>query len=158
MFLRIEQIEPKKLIGFSTETSLADDKTFSIWNKLMPRLKETKNLVSADLFSLQIYDFKSFKNFTPNTIFKKYALVEVKNYDFIPDGFEKFNVQEGNYAVFLHKGTSAEFYKTNQYIFGEWLPNSVYQLDDRPHFAIMGDKYFGHENPESEEEVWIPII
>jgi len=22
----------------------------------------------------------------------------------------------------------------------------------------MGDKYLGHENPESEEEVWVPVI
>lgn len=157
MFQRTEEILPKKLIGFSTETSLANDQTVAIWKQLMPRLKEVKNIVSADLFSLQVYDFDSFQNFTPLTVFKKYALVEIKNYDFIPEGFEKFDLPKGNYAVFLHKGTSVEFAKSSQYIFGEWLPNSEFELDDRPHFAVMGDNYFGHENPESEEEIWIPI-
>jgi len=157
MFLRTELMASKKLIGFSTETSLENDQTAVIWSKFMPRLKEVKNAVSADLFSLQIYDFQKFEKFTPQTIFKKYALVEVRNFDFTPEGFEEFVIQSGKYAVFLHKGTSADFPKTAQYIYAEWLPNSEYELDNRPHFEVLGDNYKGHEDPENEEEVWIPI-
>lgn len=157
MFLRIEETKPKKLIGYSTTTSLADDKTVEVWKKFMPRLKEIHNAVSADLYSLQVYDFDSFQNFSPFTEFKKFALVEVKDFESIPDEFEKFELPAGKYAVFLHKGTSAEFAKSSQYIFGEWLPKSGYQLDGRPHFELLGDNYKGHENPESEEEIWIPI-
>lgn len=157
MFLEIKKIQAKKLIGFATKTTLANDQTATIWKQLMPRLKETKNLVSADLFSLQIYDYCSLQNFTPTTEFTKYALVEVNNFDFVPDGFEKFELPKGKYAVFLHKGTTQDFIKTTQFIFGEWLPKSEYQLDDRPHFELLSDNYKGHENPDSEEEVWIPI-
>ena len=157
MFLKIENIKSKKLIGFSTSTSLSNDKTVEIWKKLMPRLKEIHNAVSADLFSLQVYEFESFKNFTPFTEFKKYALVEVKDFESIPEEFEKFELLAGKYAVFFHKGTTQDFIQTSQYIFGEWLPKSEYQLDDRPHFELLGDNYKGHENPESEEEVWIPV-
>lgn len=42
------------------------------------------------------------------------------------------------------------------YIFGTWLPNSGYIMDDRPHFEILGAKYKNND-PESEEEIWIPI-
>ncbi|MEQ3691791.1 MAG: GyrI-like domain-containing protein [Flavobacterium sp.] len=155
---RIKTILAKKTIGFSIKTTMANDQTVKIWQQLMPRLKEVKNAVSADLFSLQVYNGESFEEFTHTTEFTKYALVEVKNYDFIPEGFKKFEIPAGNYAVFIHKGTSTDFYNTSQYIYGEWLPKSNYKLDERPHFAIMGDKYLGHENPESEEEVWVPII
>jgi AraC family transcriptional regulator len=31
-----------------------------------------------------------------------------------------------------------------------------YELDDRPHFEILGDKYKNND-PNSEEEIWIPI-
>ncbi|WP_438966726.1 GyrI-like domain-containing protein [Flavobacterium sp.] len=157
MFLRTETISIKKTIGFSTQTSLANDKTVEIWQLLMPRLKEVSNAKNADLISLQVYDKSSLQEFTQETEFKKYALIEVKNYDIIPNDFEKFEIPAGKYAVFLHKGTSAEFYKTSNFIFGEWLPNSDYSLDDRPHFEILGDAYKGHTNPENEEEVWIPI-
>ncbi|WP_320815111.1 GyrI-like domain-containing protein [Flavobacterium sp.] len=155
---KIQNIQAKKTIGFSIKTTMENDQTVKIWQQLMPRLKEIKNAASADFFSLQVYNGESFEEFKSNTEFTKYALVEVKNYDFIPEGFETFEIPAGDYAVFIHKGTSANFYNTSQYIYGEWLPKSKYKLDDKPHFTVMGDKYLGHENPETEEEVWVPII
>lgn len=157
MFVSIQKIEAKKTIGFTTKTTIANDKTAEVWQQLIPRLKEVKNAVSADLFSLQVYNGETFEKFTPNTEFRKYALVEVKNYDFVPKGFAKFEIPAGEYAVFIHKGISADFYKTSQYIFGEWLPKSDYKLAEKPHFEVLGDNYKGHTNPENEEEVWIPI-
>ena len=154
---KIVTIAPKKLIGFSIEMSLLDNKTFSIFSQLMPRLKEITNPKSADIFCVQVYEPDYFTNFTPETLFTKWAAVEVKDYSTIPDGFEKLELTGEKYAVFLYKGTSEMFSETAQYIYGEWLPNSGFQLDNRPHFEIMGDNYLGHENPESEEEIWIPI-
>lgn len=154
----IKTIQAKKTIGFSTKTTMANDQTVKIWQLLMPRLKEVKNAESADLFSLQIYNGESFEEFSPNTQFTKHALVEVKSYDFVPEGFERFEIPAGDYAVFIQKGTNADFYNTSQYIYGEWLPKSNYKLDNKPHFTVMGENYFGHENPESEEEVWVPIM
>ena len=138
--------------------SLLNNQTQTIWQLFMPRLKEIKNAVSADLFSLQNYPDDYFTNFTPETIFTKWAAVEVKNFENIPEGFEKLEIPSGKYAVFLHKGNTEMFAKTAQYIYTEWLPNSGFQLDNKPHFEVLGDNYLGHENPESEEEVWIPII
>lgn len=155
---KIVSIPVKKLIGYSIEMSLLDNQTQTIWQLFMPRLKEIKNAVSADLFSLQNYPEDYFTNFTPETIFTKWAAVEVKNFENIPEGFEKLEIPSGKYAVFLHKGNTEMFAKTAQYIYTEWLPNSGFQLDNKPHFEVLGDNYLGHENPESEEEIWIPII
>ncbi|HLT33108.1 MAG TPA: GyrI-like domain-containing protein, partial [Aquaticitalea sp.] len=57
-----------------------------------------------------------------------------------------------SYLNFRTLGSNLKF--TYQYIYGQWIPNSEYELDDRPHFALMGEKY---KDPESEEEFWIPI-
>lgn len=154
---KIVTIPAKKLIGYSVEMSLLDNKTFSIFNQLMPRLKEITNPKSADIFCVQVYEPDYFTNFTTETIFTKWAAVEVKDFENIPDGFEKLEISGGKYAVFLHKGNTEMFAKTAQYIYAEWLPNSGFQLDNQPHFEVLGDNYLGHENPESEEEVWIPI-
>lgn len=154
---KIVTIPAKKIIGYSVEMSLLDNKTFSIFNQLMPRLKEITNPKSADIFCVQVYEPDYFTNFTPETIFTKWAAVEVKDFENIPDGFEKLEISGGKYAVFLHKGNTEMFAKTAQYIYAEWLPNSGFQLDNQPHFEVLGDNYLGHENPESEEEVWIPI-
>ena len=43
-----------------------------------------------------------------------------------------------------------------QYIFGTWLPTSIYTIDNLPHFEILGKKYKNND-PTSEEEIWIPI-
>jgi AraC family transcriptional regulator len=65
-------------------------------------------------------------------------------------------VEEGLYAVFNHVGDAVKARETFGYIFGVWLPNSEYQLGNRPHFEILGEKY-KNSSPDSEEEIWIPI-
>jgi len=55
----------------------------------------------------------------------------------------------------IYKGSSADN-SIFQYIYGQWLPNSNYLLDDKPHFEVLGEKYKNND-PNSEEEIWIPI-
>jgi AraC family transcriptional regulator len=40
--------------------------------------------------------------------------------------------------------------------FDKWAAVEVMNFDNRPHFAVMGEKY-KNEDPDSEEELWIPI-
>ena len=68
---------------------------------------------------------------------------------------ETYSLAGGLYAVFDYKGSSTDP-SIFQHIFGTWLPNSEYMLDDRPHFEVLGDK-FKNNDPNSEEEIWIPI-
>lgn len=157
MFLRVAELESKKLVGHSIRMSLVTNKTFELWSNFMPRRKEIDNTVHSELYSLQVYDSLVYFNaFNPSALFTKWALVEVSNFDSIPEGMESFTLESGIYAVFKHKGMSQEFPKTMAYIFNEWLPSSDYVLDHRPHFEILGDKY-KKDSPDSEEEVWIPI-
>jgi AraC family transcriptional regulator len=74
----------------------------------------------------------------------------------VPDGMETLTAPGGLYAVFLYQGPANAAPETYQYIFGTWLPTSDYALDNRPHFAVMGEKYKNND-PSSEEELWIPI-
>ncbi len=53
-------------------------------------------------------------------------------------------------------GPASKGPETYRNIFETWLPASGYVLDNRPHFAVMGEKY-RNEDPDSEEEIWIPI-
>ena len=69
---------------------------------------------------------------------------------------ETLTLKGGLYAVFLYRGVASKGEEMYRYIFGTWLPGSDFLLDNRPHFAVMGDKY-KKEDPASEEELWIPI-
>ncbi len=122
----------------------------------MPRRREITNNLTSDLFSMQVYPSSfDFKNFNPHAEFEKWAAVEVPDFKSVPDGMETFVLKGGLYAVFIHKGSNTDT-STFEYIFGTWLPNSEYAIDDRPHFEILGEKY-KNGDPASEEEIWIPV-
>jgi AraC family transcriptional regulator len=154
---RIETLAEKKVVGKRIRTSLANNKTYELWQSFMPHRREIKNKVTTDLLSIQVYD-PSFdmKDFTQETEFEKWAAVEVTDFDSIPNEMESYTITGGLYAVFLHIGAADTGPKTFQYIFGTWLPNSDYTLDNRAHFEVLGAKYKNND-PASEEEIWIPI-
>lgn len=154
---RIESLNEKKLIGQKIKMSLADNKTYELWHKFMPRRKEIENKIDNNLYSVQVYDKSlNFKDFTSDTLFEKWAAVEVSTCDTIPAEMETLKLIGGLYAVFTYKGIPADFQQTIDYIFNIWLPISDYQLDQRPHFELLGEKYKNND-PESEEEIWVPL-
>lgn len=151
---RIETLKEKKLIGKRLKMSLAANRTRELWQAFMPRLREIANRINNDKFSMQIYDDSSRLD-DLNQDFEKWAAVEVSDFDYVPQGLETFTLGGGLYAVFDYKGSGADN-RIFIYIFSEWLPNSGYALDNRPHFEVLGDRY-KNADPESEEEIWIPI-
>jgi AraC family transcriptional regulator len=157
MFLRIEKISEKKLVGNQVKMCYANNKTFELWRSFMPRRKEIHSRITSDLISMQAFDKTfNFKDFTLETEFVKWAVAEVGDFNNLPEGMETYTLQGGLYAIFLHKGDSINFQETYQYIFDYWLPRSEYQLDNREHFEVLGEKYKLND-PASEEEIWIPI-
>ncbi|MEX0362221.1 MAG: GyrI-like domain-containing protein [Allomuricauda sp.] len=152
---KITELKEKQLVGMHTSMSLVHNKTFELWGKFRSRIHEIESRVSSDFISMQVYDPSYFVNFSPANNFVKWACVEVPNPENVPDGMERFTLKGGAYAVFHYKGSSADT-SIFQYIFTEWLPNSKYQLDNRPHFELLGSTYKNND-PNSEEEIWIPI-
>ena len=152
----ITTIPAKKLIGVSLSMSFINNKTAKLWRSFMPRRKEIANNISNEMYSLQVYDENFFSQFNPATEFKKWALVEVTDLSTIPENMETFELEGGMYAVFYYKGNPANAEQVFSYIMQQWLPQSGYVLDNRPHFEVLGDKYKNGSN-ESEEEIWIPV-
>lgn len=152
---RIETITEKKLVGHRLTMSFADYKPGELWRRFMPERKEITNTLNNDLISMTIYKPTHFANFHPTNEFEKWAVVEVANFDQVPDRMETFTLPGGLYAAFDYKGLNTDD-SIFQYIFGTWLPNSDYDLDDRPHFEVLGEQYRNND-PASEEEIWIPI-
>lgn len=151
----IVQLSKKKLMGLHITMSLANNKTGDLWKSFMQRRKEITNNLSNDLISLQVYNPIYFQDFKPTTTFEKWATTEVSDFNAVPKGMDTLVLESGLYAVFNYKGSSANT-DIYQYIFGVWLKNSEYLLDDRPHFEVLGKNY-KNADPSSEEEIWIPI-
>lgn len=104
---------------------------------------------------MQIYPPKYYQHFSPQNEFEKWATVEVEDFASVPDGMKSFVLPTGLYAVFDYQGASSDN-AIFQYIFSVWIPNSNYTVDDRPHFEVLGPNYKNND-PNSEEEIWIPI-
>ena len=152
---KIISLEEKKMVGIRLPMSLINNKTGDLFRKFMPRKKEIKNSMSKGVYALQQYDFE---NFTPELIFEKWACVEVSDFDEIPSEMESFLLIPGKYVVYTHKGPVSDFVKSFRYMLQTWLPQNGYKADStRPHFGYLTEKYLGPTNPESEEEVWIPV-
>ena len=153
--LSIKVLVEKKLVGFKKTMSLTFNKTPELWKSFMPRRKEIQNSIGIHLYSINVYDPVYFTPFDAGKEFEKWATVEVENFDKVPDVMESFRLDGGLYAVFHYKGLSTDT-RVFHFIFSEWLPNSGYTLDQRPHFQVLGEKY-KNNYPNSEEEIWIPV-
>ena len=143
-----------KFIGKNLSFTYADYRAFELWSSFMPRHKEVPNAIGTDLYNIQINPIGF--SFGMNEPFVKWAAVPVYNFDFVPDGMETLEIPEGLYTVFHYKGDQSNAPAFFNAIYTEWLPNSGYELDNRPQFEILGAKYKIND-PNSEEEIWIPV-
>jgi AraC family transcriptional regulator len=154
---RIESIDEITLIGKKLIMSFANNKTRELWQSFMPKRPGIRHMSGHELYSVELYnDAGFFNNFDPTRTFEKWAAVKVNDVEALPEDMEQLIIPAGEYAVFTYRGKPSEAPGTYQYIYGKWIPSSEYNLDDRPHFALMGEKYKG-EAADSEEEFWIPI-
>ena len=155
MHPEFEIIEKKKLIGMSRKMSLVENTTYELFSTFMPKSKEISDRLNTFIYDLRVYPQDYFIKFNPANIFTKWALIEVENFYHVPEYMEQFTLEEGKYAVFTQKGKSVDF-QLFQYIFTEWLPNSGYILDARPHFEkLEGNK--DKSDAEKSELLYIPI-
>jgi AraC family transcriptional regulator len=156
VFLGIETSREMKIVGIRHTMSLVNNTTSELFRAFMPRRSEIQNRRNGDLLCVQNNPEGYYKSFNPATSFEKWAAAEVTSFDLIPEGMESAVIPAGLYAVFLFKGTQAGAASFFQNIFTNWFPSSDYELDLRPHFDVLGPKYKNND-PESEEEIWIPI-
>lgn len=155
MLIQLETLIEKKLVGKHLITNFVNNRTTDLWKSFMPHRNEVKNALRQELYSVNIYAPTYFKDFKPGNDFEKWAAIEVNDFHDVPPGMDTLTLVGGLYAVFLHKGPSTDT-STFHFIFSKWLPASEYVLDNRPHFEVMGEKY-KHDDPDSEEEIWIPV-
>jgi AraC family transcriptional regulator len=153
---KLTTIPVKKIVGVWAKMSLLNNRTPFIWKTFMSRRSEVSNAAGTTLINLRNYPLSyDFNKVDLSAEFDKWAGIEVSDHDHVPEGMSAFTIPPGLYAVFHYKGSSGDegIYR---YIYGEWLPKSGYEIDSRPHFEMLGEKYKNND-PASEEDLWIPL-
>jgi AraC family transcriptional regulator len=82
MFLKITAIPEKILVGKHLPMSLAENKTADLWKGFMPHKKSIDHALGEKLYSVQVHPEGI--PFTYNSIFIKWAAVEVTEVSEIP--------------------------------------------------------------------------
>lgn len=154
---RIETSKKLHLQGLRTQLSIQGDTTRALWQRFIPLSKDIAHRKGSQWYSVEVYPEAYFNAYDPGRKFEKWATVAVDQADSPePGGLEHLLIEQGLYAVFDYRGPSREVHHLYGYIFSEWIPGSGFTVAQRPHFAVMGEGYKG-EDPDSEEEIWIPI-
>jgi len=150
---KIITIPKKEIIGLSAITQMGAHQDIPfLWKTFMPRKQEINNTVSKALIAMQIFSLQD--DGQPKANYTIWACTEVNGFSKLPKGMETYTIPKGEYAVFVHKGMNAS--ATYLQIMNEWLPTSGYEIDDRPHFQVMGDKY-KNGSEASEEDFYVPV-
>jgi AraC family transcriptional regulator len=153
---RIEIFPGIRLFGYKASMSLIHNLTAYLWQKLMPKREVLPSCQPNVYYSAEEYELDYFSSFDPDKTFTKWAAFPVSATEELRDELNELIIPAGEYAVFRHKGASTEISSLYQFIFSQWLPQSLYQLAHRPHFAIMDEKY-RKDDPNAEEDIYIPI-
>jgi AraC family transcriptional regulator len=148
---RIAQLQAKVVVGMKSQMQHQQYQNIvALWKQFMPQQVKINNRTCQEFIALQ--NFSDFGNPVDN--FEIWACVEVTDSSNLPEGMQSFQIPEGDYAIFPHKGMNAG--ATYQKIMTEWLPKSGYKIADRPHFQVMGEKY-KNGSPDSEEDFYVPV-
>lgn len=153
---QIETIETKYLVGLSCEMSLIENKTDVLFSSFMPIRKQVAKEINAPIYEVLLYNNAYFSNFNPKNTFTKWATIAVSHCYNKPESFIPLEIPGGLYAVFTFNGLIELFYFYMEQIFTVWLPDSIYNLDQRPHFNIINEA-FKKGDTHTEEVIYIPI-
>lgn len=153
---KIETRPAKQLIGMRNTISQAQNETAALWRSFMPRRKEVGQAIGTELYAVRVYPAGYFSAYQPEMLFEIWAGVEAQPSGTPPAGMEHLAIPAGMYARFTYRGHPRAFAPDFIFMMNEWLPRHSYALDERPHVAVMGEKYRNNE-PDSEEEIWMPI-
>lgn len=144
-----------QIAGIRGKTSLTDNRLPQLWTQF---LRLEPGLFSAAGVGYGICE-------TQQTIYTKDGDVRfsvlvgspVKSLDKLPPPLVGKTLRAGKYAVFTHRGTFANLFKTYQYIFGTWLPASKAELDEREDFEVYEREVVSFDDPGNEVRIFIPI-
>lgn len=152
----IETLDSMKVAGIHRSMSFADPAMRELWQAFRPRANEIPSRASEDFVSLRVFEQPVRGAPTLESRFEQWAAVEVTQFNDLPQGIDSHVLGGGMYALFTYRGRASDFATAARYIYGEWLPGSDYEVDDREFFEILGPAY-RPDDPHATEKVWIPV-
>lgn len=143
--------------GLRGTTSLSDNRLPGLWAEFLDRHKDLFLAAGAGYGICETQRTTYTKD--GDVVFAAMVGSPVRDFDKLPPSapLEKKILRAGRYAVFTHRGTFANLFKTYQYIFGTWLPSAKEELDDREDFEVYEREIPSFGDPHNEAKIFIPV-
>ena len=141
-----------KLVGLKTifRSSMTAPNSVSqipeLWKELRAAMSQLPERAGSERYSLITGDYTE-----RLPVAYYYALVAVKEFDGIPDSFEKIDLYDKRIAKFVHRGLPAASGKTAMKVLQEWLPESGETISDNAELTIIAADY-DRTDPNGEFE------
>jgi len=123
----------------------------SLWNKLF-KWAGPRDLIGKDVKSLIIYHDDP--NVTEEDKLRLSVCISVAPDTKVDGEFGKMDIEGGKYAVARFTVTAEEFEQAWEWVYGEWLPSSGYQPDDKPCFEMCQEE---PRNGKYVADICIPV-
>jgi AraC family transcriptional regulator len=138
-------IAPAEILDFPGIRLAALEQTMSFRNNLTPELWTRFSMIcrrfpdcfSGVRYSVASYPPDFFSAFHQDRAFNKWAAAALTINVMPTAELSWLEIPAGRYAVFEYHGPAADAAPFFKVIFNEWLPQSGYRLDSRPHFERM---------------------
>lgn len=151
----IVQLEAVTIAGLRSMTSVFDNQIPHLWERFL-RL-HAAHFQSSGL-GYEVCETPQ-TAYTPegNVTFSVMVAAPVESFADLPPQLTVKTLSAGKYAVFTHRGTFANLFKTHQYIYGTWLANTKAQLDDREDFLLYERRVQSFDDPDNLVKLFVPI-
>lgn len=157
----IVNLEKMTIVGLQTLTTLEHNVIPNLWDRMMPRCKEIKNIANHEAtlgisFGFEEIPMVEGKNIK---IFFHMAGFIVNSVEDLPEGMTYKNIPAHMYAKFTHKGSLSKLMDTYNYIYGQWLPQSGFLYDTEAiEIEWYDERFKGRDDEKSEFDILVPII
>jgi AraC family transcriptional regulator len=153
---KIVTTEEISLIGYARDMHLLNMQIPALWQEFRSHpMVRNKNVPT--FYSVQRYhEPVDLKAFSPTALFTKWATAPSEFFDTTPEGMEVLVVPGGLYAQFEVQAPPTAAKEVFGHIYGQWLPQSGYQLAHRHQVEVIPHDYI-QQGDNAKEIIWIPI-
>lgn len=149
--------EETRVAGLRGTTALSDNRLPELWAEFMRLHKDLFMAAGAGYGICETQQTTYTKD--GDVLFAAMVGSPVNDFESLPQSLslDKKVLRAGKYAVFTHRGTFANLFKTYQYIFGTWLPAAGVELDAREDFEVYDREVLSFDAPNNEVKIYIPV-
>lgn len=151
---RIVELKYTDVIGISKEGVLSELSFQDVWEEFFDVYDKSSHQDNSIFYGITYTNSR-----TPadeNTKYTYMVGTPTHIYNSLPLEMTIHTIARGEYAVFYHVGPISGIQATFDYIFKEWIPQSMYKSRNGEVFEYY-DERFRDERYDSVLEIWVPV-